>query len=126
MPRAPKKCGHPGCANRVTAKTYCVVHEKQARDRSTWGRGSTRQSRRERAEVLRRWPTCHLRYEGCTGIATEDDHVIPLSQGGSDDLANRRGACAHCHRIKSQREAAEARATVAIWERPPAGPLPPT
>ena len=73
----------------------------------TWGRGSTRQSRRERATVLTRWPTCYLRYDGCTVHSTEDDHVIPLSQGGSNALSNRRGACHHCHRIKSQREAAE-------------------
>ena len=75
----------------------------------TWGRGSTRQSRRERAQVLATWPTCYLAYPGCTGISTEDDHVIPLSQGGTLALTNRRGACHHCHRIKSQREAAAGR-----------------
>lgn len=123
MPRAPKRCGHPGCETRVTAKTYCPEHEAQARDRSSWGRGSTRQSRRERAEVLRRWPTCHLRYDGCTVTSTQDDHVVPLSQGGTDDLANRRGACEHCHRVKSQREAAQARRAATAW--PPPAPLPP-
>jgi len=76
----------------------------------TWGRGSTRQSRREREQVLAAWPTCHLRYPGCTIVSTDDDHVIPKSQDGSDDLANRRGACHHCHRIKSQRESAAGRA----------------
>jgi 5-methylcytosine-specific restriction enzyme A len=54
-------------------------------------------------------PTCHLHYEGCTIAATEDDHVIPVSQGGSDELSNRRGACRHCHDVKSRREAVEAR-----------------
>lgn len=76
----------------------------------TWARGSTRQSRRERAIVLARHPTCYLRYPGCTGTSTEDDHVVPLSQGGRNDLANRRGACHHCHHIKSQREAAAGKA----------------
>lgn len=75
----------------------------------TWGRGSTRQSRREREQVLTGWPTCYLRYPGCTGTSTEDDHVIPKWRGGSDDLTNRRGACHHCHGIKSRREAAEAK-----------------
>ena len=73
----------------------------------TWGRGSTRQSRRERAIILTRWPVCYLRYDGCTIASTEDDHVVPLSQGGTDSLENRRGACHHCHGIKSRREAAE-------------------
>lgn len=77
----------------------------------TWARGSTRQSRRERAQVLAAWPICYLQYPGCTTVATEDDHVIPLSQGGSDSLDNRRGACRQCHRIKSQREAAAGRRT---------------
>ena len=72
----------------------------------TWGRGSTRQSRTLRAQVLTLWPSCYLRYPGCLVNSTEDDHVIPLSQGGGDELANHRGACKHCHRIKSQREAA--------------------
>lgn len=113
MPRAPKRCGHLGCSQTVTGKPYCPTHETQARDRSTWGRGSTRRSRNERAEVLKHWPTCYLRYEGCTGLATQDDHVIPVWQGGSNDLSNRRGACANCHRIKSQREATEARRATA-------------
>jgi 5-methylcytosine-specific restriction enzyme A len=72
--------------------------------RTGWGRGSTRRSRTERAEVLRRWPICYLQYDGCTLTATEDDHVTPLAHGGTDDLSNRRGACHHCHQIKSRRE----------------------
>lgn len=74
----------------------------------TRGRGgSTRQSRRERTIVLTRWPTCYLHYDGCTIASTEDDHVIPVSQGGSDSLDNRRGVCHDCHLVKSKREAAE-------------------
>jgi 5-methylcytosine-specific restriction protein A len=68
-------------------------------------RGSTRQSRRTRAIILATWPTCHLRYPGCTTLSTEDDHVIPLTQGGTDNPANRRGACRNCHTIKTRREA---------------------
>lgn len=117
MPRAPKKCGNPSCEERVPGgQTYCKACHDATRERSSWGRGSTRQSRRERDEVLRRWPVCYLQYPGCTQVSTEDDHVIPKGKGGSDDLANRRGACHHCHGIKSRREAAEARG---------AGTLPP-
>jgi len=52
---------------------------------------------------------CYLQYPGCTHTSTEDDHVIPIWQGGTNDLRNRKGACHHCHRIKSLREAAQAR-----------------
>ena len=67
--------------------------------------GSTRRSRAVRATVLTHWPVCHLRYPGCTMHSTEDDHVTPLSQGGTDALDNRRGACHHCHTIKTRAEA---------------------
>jgi len=110
MPRAPKKCGRQGCEQRTTSK-YCPEHtaETQWRRGPTDRTGSTRQSRREREIVLAREPACYLRYEGCTGTPTEDDHVIPVSQGGTDALDNRRGACHHCHRIKSLHEAARSR-----------------
>ena len=72
-------------------------------------RGSTRQSRHQRAIVLANWHTCYIQGPGCTMVATEDDHVIPLSQGGTDDLANRRGACASCHKRKTAAESGAAR-----------------
>lgn len=106
-PRAPKKCGDRDCEERVTSRIYCDEHTKDTR--GTWGRGSTRQSRRTRAAVLTAWPTCYLQYDGCTEISTDDDHVIPLSQGGADDWTNHAGACHHCHQIKTQTEAAAGR-----------------
>lgn len=72
-------------------------------------RGSTRASRALRTRTLAAWPVCHLRYPGCTSTSTDDDHVIPLAQGGSDHPANHRGACHHCHTIKTQAEAAAGR-----------------
>jgi len=85
----------------------------------TWGRGSTRQSRKDRALVLRLYPICYLQYDGCIRVSTQDDHVVPLEQGGTDDLGNRRGACAHCHEIKSRREAAQGRAAAQARARHP-------
>lgn len=93
----------------------------------SWGRGSTRVSRRQRAIILARDRTCYLQYAGCTITATEDDHVIPLSAGGidtPDTIANRRGACHHCHRIKSQQEAAAARRRQAATSKHPVEPHP--
>jgi 5-methylcytosine-specific restriction enzyme A len=107
--RAPKKCGHRDCETRVVGRSYCDQHRAQMLARSTWGRGSTRQSRRERAIVLTREPTCYLHYPGCTGHATEADHVIPLHRGGPPGIENQRGACHPCHLIKTQRETASSR-----------------
>lgn len=73
--------------------------------------GSTRLQRKQRADILRRDPVCYLRYDGCTITSTIEDHVIPLSAGGDRwSYTNRRGACTHCHSIKTQAEAAAARA----------------
>jgi 5-methylcytosine-specific restriction protein A len=45
-----------------------------------------------------RW-LCQMRGAGCTGHATEVDHIVPVAQGGSwYDLRNLRAACATCNR----------------------------
>lgn len=40
---------------------------------------------------------CHLRLAGCTKVATTKDHVVPFSQGGTDQLENFRPACKPCN-----------------------------
>jgi 5-methylcytosine-specific restriction protein A len=40
----------------------------------------------------------------CIGIASEADHIIPVTQGGTDDDANLQAACGPCHRAKSSDE----------------------
>lgn len=41
---------------------------------------------------------CQMRGEGCTGTATQVDHVVPLDRGGSRlDPTNLQAACAHCN-----------------------------
>ncbi len=80
----------------------------------TWGRGSTRATRALRDRVLADQPTCYLRFDCCTIVATQDDHVVPLSEGGSDDRANHAAACKPCHDRKSRQEAARARRRNAV------------
>lgn len=38
------------------------------------------------------------------------DHIIPLSEGGSDDRENKQGLCDPCHDAKSKAERAAAAA----------------
>jgi 5-methylcytosine-specific restriction protein A len=45
--------------------------------------------------------------------ATEVDHIMPKSRGGTDDLGNLAAICSDCHNAKTQREAAEAQGRAA-------------
>jgi 5-methylcytosine-specific restriction endonuclease McrA len=41
---------------------------------------------------------CQIQGAGCTGIATEVDHINPLATGGARlDPTNLRAACRHCN-----------------------------
>ncbi len=71
-------------------------------------RGSTRASRlppgwkRLRQAVLERDGfVCQLRLPGCTGLATQADHIVA---GDDHSLANLQAACAHCNAAKNHRE----------------------
>lgn len=38
-------------------------------------------------------------------LATECDHILPISKGGTDDEANLQAICTDCHKVKTDREA---------------------
>lgn len=113
MPRAPRKCNNHDCVTRIPGHLrYCDEHRPQAWSvpaRHNTRQGSTRASRQLREQVLSEQPYCYLRYDCCTHIATEVDHIRPKWLNGSDDRSNLAGACEACHKVKSQREARDAR-----------------
>ena len=43
---------------------------------------------------------CEVRLKGCTEIAKEIDHIIPVSRGGGNELYNLQGSCSNCNRKK--------------------------
>jgi len=45
----------------------------------------------------------------CDALATEVDHIVPASQGGTDDDNNLAAICTPCHRRKTASEAVHAR-----------------
>ena len=63
--------------------------------------------RRLRARILSANPLCvHCQRAGRVTAATEVDHRLPLSQGGTDDPSNLDPVCTACHAAKTAREAA--------------------
>jgi len=46
---------------------------------------------------------CEIMSDACTGNATEIDHIIPVSRGGTNELYNLQGACSKCNKTKSNK-----------------------
>ena len=68
----------------------------------TVSRTSSSKWRRLRLEVLERDDgICRIGLDGCEGIATEVDHILPVSRGGGDNRSNLRAACRRCNRSLS-------------------------
>jgi 5-methylcytosine-specific restriction endonuclease McrA len=92
-------CTEPGCPNLQP----CPIHRDLRRSPSS-RRTSTRQWAKTRAKIFQTYGhDCWLQLPGCTGLATQGDHVIPVSRGGTDDLTNLRPACAPCNNRKGNR-----------------------
>lgn len=74
-----------------------------------------RAGQRQRMRRLQMEPVCRDCWEKHrrTTVATEVDHIVPLSHGGADDDANTRALCSACH-LDRTREAFGYRKRVAI------------
>lgn len=65
-----------------------------------------RANQKARIALFAREPLCRPCSEaGRTRLATIRDHVIPLTQGGTETTDNEQPICADCHQVKTQREA---------------------
>lgn len=114
MPQAaPKPCTHPGCGALVRDGTSrCPKHPREnkyatRRDGSRHERGYGKVWDRLRKAVLLRdkglCQPCLARDDVTSG--NEVDHIIPKSQGGTDEETNLQVICKACHQVKTQREA---------------------
>lgn len=66
---------------------------------------SARSWRARRKYILDAAPYCGACARlGRTTYAVEVDHIIPIAEGGTDDLLNLQGLCAAHHRAKSDRD----------------------
>lgn len=110
--RAPKKCGHEGCETRVTGKRYCPEHQSRWDPKRTHATSYAHKQWR-RAVLERDHGHCQINGPGCTGRATEADHIVNVAAGGPEfDIDNGQAACETCHRAKTLREATEGRQAI--------------
>ena len=66
---------------------------------------------------------CMLRMKGCTGRATQADHIIDVADGGSDDPSNCQAACQNCNNAKKwerYRRRQRRGSDLQRWDGPPA------
>ncbi len=114
-PMAPlRPCKQYGCPERV-AKGYCAAHQsvdkkhKQEYDRnrgSSAARGYGYHWREvTRPAILARDPICVYGWVcGGRSLSTVVDHIIPKSQGGTDEHSNLAGCCQPDHSYKTRLE----------------------
>ncbi|NTS64168.1 HNH endonuclease [Sphingomonas sp. HHU CXW] len=63
----------------------------------------------DRRSILSDEPLCRTCVKaGRVTAATVVDHIVPLSEGGSDDRSNKQPLCTPCHDAKSKAERAAA------------------
>lgn len=111
--RAPKLCGNPQCGTLVPAGVrYCQECEQPWKTSQSTpnSRSADAKWKKTRRFVLNRdGHHCQIRYVGtCIGLASEADHIIPVTQGGTDHPSNLQAACRPCHLAKSSDEGHQA------------------
>jgi 5-methylcytosine-specific restriction protein A len=103
-PRVCNKCRQP-----APAGSRCPCTPAWSGNRA-WSGGSTRKWRTLRESKLRTDPICEE--PACRALATEVDHIVPLSQGGERyDWANLASLCAAHHEVRTLAQARAARHT---------------
>lgn len=112
MANRPKyPCRHGACAALLDYPGYCEKHARSWEKRADSPKRITgRRLQKMREQLFRDHPLCAecLRHGRITP-ATQRDHIVPLTEGGTDDTSNEQGLCDDCHEVKSQREALRAR-----------------
>ena len=101
MARTARICGKTGCPEIVLGGTYCDEHKLNGWSTSTRNTRNPPGWERTRAFILRRdGNSCKY----CGATATEVDHVIPLTRGGTHAVTNLVAACTTCNKQKNYKE----------------------
>ncbi len=105
MPYKPKRpCSFPGCPN-LTDGLFCWEHQKvenkrydKYRRNPEHGRRYGRSWQRIRKAYAEQHPLCEeCLKEGRLVPVEQVHHIVPLSEGGTNDFSNLRSLCQSCH-----------------------------
>lgn len=113
--KPPYPCGYPGCPELIRDGRFCDRHAKVVRASYDRNRGNSSKRgygghwRIIRAMYLKRHPLCEDIYGVHAAAhqviaASEVDHKVPKSQGGSDRDENLQALCKSCHSRKTMSE----------------------
>lgn len=109
-------CLTPGCPNLVVSGR-CADH---GGPRKAWHQATPvqrlngHQNAKRRKALFAREPLCRpCVAAGRVTIATIRDHIVPLTEHGTEDVENEQPICADCHKTKTQAESA--RGVMRAW-----------
>src|SRR6185295_12950395 len=101
-----RRCSYVGCGAPATTGGRCRLHVTEAWNAGTVRRLRGRALQRERVRMFASAPLCVLcEAAGRVTLATIRDHVVPLAEGGTEDLNNIQPLCGDCSDIKTRTEA---------------------
>ena len=105
MPKRPRSpCRWNGCPQ-LTEESYCKEHKKLVdklynlwkRDKNTY-KSYGKTWRKIRLQHINEHPLCEVcKQKGMLTPANEVHHIIPLSEGGTNEPANLMSLCKSCH-----------------------------
>lgn len=105
---APKPCSHPGCGKLVRdGSGRCEAHPRPdwRKKPDAPKRMTGRKLQAARKALFEADPLCAMcKAKGVVRLATQRDHIIPLSEGGEDVPENTQGLCSEHHDEKSLAE----------------------
>ena len=82
---------------KIWNRKYNRIKKREGINRAYW---SSARWRKIRKKFLQEHPYCCK----CGAKATEVDHIIPISKGGTDDKNNLQALCKSCHSRKTAKE----------------------
>ena len=112
MPLKPKRpCSYPGCPE-LTDGRFCEAHAKKESQRyERYDRDPEKNKRygsswrKIRAAFIKANPLCvRCQQDGRLTPAREVHHIIPLRDGGTNDINNLMALCRSCHSEITARE----------------------